>query len=252
MSSSCPLIPICFTVLCFHLLLTSVFLFHLLFWSLLFLVTILFSGSSHLLPLLIPYILLVTLLVWSTYNWLQFCRHVPCLPLVYLFPSVSLFSCSIYFSCIYLFPSVSLFSYSIYFLVSTFSHLFHCFLIPSTFLSLLIPICFTVSYSIFFSCLYLFPSVSLSSCPIYFSGRYLFPSVSLFFLFHLLFWSLLIPICFTVFLFHLLSWFLLIPICFSVFFSLLLFWSLLIPILFILNQFAFLHFHLLQYYIFYF
>ena len=64
---------------------------------------------THLLPLPIPYILLFPLLACYTYNWLQLCPHVLSLPLVYLFPSVSLFSCSIYF-----------------------------------FLSLLIPICFTV------------------------------------------------------------------------------------------------------------
>ena len=76
-----------------------------------FLVTSLFSCSSHLLPLLIPYILLFTLLVWSTYNWLQLCPHVPCPPLVYLFPSVSLFSFPVLFM-------VTTYSHSFYFLIN--------------------------------------------------------------------------------------------------------------------------------------
>ena len=98
-SSSSLLISICFTV----------FLFYLLYF---FPVTSLFSCSSHLLPLLIPYILLFTLLVWSTYNWLQLCPHVPCPPLVYLFPSVSLFSFPVLFM-------VTTYSHSFYFLINT-------------------------------------------------------------------------------------------------------------------------------------
>ena len=151
---------------------------------------------THLLPLPIPYILLFPLLACYTYNWLQLCPHVPSPPLVYLFSSVSLFSCSNYFSCLYLFPSVSLFSYSIYFFG------LYLFLVTSLF-SCSITLCLLILYIFLFPLLvwstynwlqlcphvpsplfvYLFPSLSLFSCYIYCSCLYLFPFVSLVFCF---------------------------------------------------------------------
>ena len=147
----------------------------------------------HLLHLLIPHIFLFPLLVWSTYNWLQLCPHVPSPPLVYLFSSVSLFSCSNYFSCLYLFPSISLFSYSIYF-----SGLY---LFPVTSLfSCSITLCLLILYF---------------SCFLYSSGLLIIGCNSVL-MFHLLFLSIYSHLCF-VFLLHLLFLSRFIPICLSCF-----------------------------------